>query len=58
MINDLIESLKLTESLEIILLHAKNKEAKSFWIKNNFIENNDLDSRIDPLNREDMIYKY
>ena len=57
-INDLIESLKLTESLEMILLHAKNKEAKSFWIKNNFIENNDLDSRIDPLNREDMIYKY
>lgn len=57
-INELINSLKILETIEMILLHSKDNNAKSFWIKNNFIENNLYDKRLSWYISDDMIYKY
>lgn len=56
--NELINSLKIMESVEMILLHPKDNNARSFWSRNNFIEYKEYDKRLNAHISDKMIYKY
>lgn len=60
-INELVETLKYMDSIEFILLHPKDSEAKNFWTKNKFIDRRDLeyyDKRVRSWMCKELIYKY
>lgn len=60
-VKELIEALKSIENIEFILLHPKDNNAKSFWMRNSFIEDDlrvTFDRRIKLYINNKLIYKY
>ncbi|MDU1538284.1 MAG: hypothetical protein E6902_01580 [Paeniclostridium sordellii] len=60
-INELIEILKYIDSIEFIVLHPKDDDAKNFWMKNKFIEENNMmcyDRRVESWIGDKLIYIY
>ncbi len=57
-ISELIEIIKIVESVEMILLYPKDGNAQAFWNKNNFIGYKGYDKRLKPRISYNMIYKY
>lgn len=57
-ISELINILKIIDSIEMILLHPTDNDSKLFWLSNNFDNNKIYDNRIKLLTCKDMIYKY
>ena len=57
-VKELIDTLKIIESIEMILLHPQDRDAKDFWIKNKFKDNDTNDKRLNSYISDDMIYKY
>lgn len=57
---ELIETLKCVDTIEFILLHPKNNDAKRFWQKNMFIETIEVkyDKRINSQVFDELMYKY
>lgn len=57
-IHELIDILKIIESIEMILLQPKDNNAREFWIRNNFIKYKGYDKRLNTYISDNMIYRY